>query len=52
MLWHQSLGHIDEKVLQDLKTKSLVDRLNDCDLEFYFCEHSIYRQHNHAQFLF
>ena len=50
MLWHQRLGHIGEKGLHTLKNKNLVDGLNDCNLEFYFCEHCIYGKQNRIQF--
>ena len=40
MLWHQRLGHIGEKGLRTLKNKNLVDGLDDCNLEFDFCEHT------------
>jgi hypothetical protein len=33
-----------------LKNKNLVDGLNDCSLEFDFCEHCIYGKQNHVQF--
>jgi hypothetical protein len=33
-----------------LEKKNLVDGLNDCALEFDFCEHCIYGKHNHVQF--
>ena len=49
MLWHQRLGHIGEKGLRTLKNKNLVDGLNDCNLEFDFCEHCIYGKQNHIQ---
>jgi hypothetical protein len=42
MLWHQRLGHIGEKGLRVLKSKNLVDGLNDCVLQFDFCKHCIY----------
>ena len=50
MLWHQRLGHIGEKALRTLKNKNLVDGLNDCNLEFDFCEHCIYGKQNRIQF--
>ena len=50
MLWHQRLGHIGEKGLRTLKNKNLVDGLNDCNLEFDFCEHCIYGKQNRIQF--
>jgi transposase InsO family protein len=33
-----------------LEKKNLVDGLNDCALEFDFCEHCIYGKQNHVQF--
>jgi hypothetical protein len=42
MLCHQILGHIGEKGSHALKNKNLFDGLNDCVLEFDFCEHYIY----------
>ncbi|GLJ33476.1 hypothetical protein SUGI_0673510 [Cryptomeria japonica] len=50
MLWHQRLGHIGEKGLRTLKNKNLVEGLNDCNLDFDFCEHCIYGKQNHVQF--
>lgn len=38
MLWHQRLSHISEKCLRALKNKSLVEGLDDCNLEFNFCK--------------
>lgn len=50
MLWHQRLGHIGEKGLRTLKNKNLVEGLNDCNLDFDFCEHCIYGKQNRVQF--
>jgi hypothetical protein len=50
MLQHQRLGHIGEKGLLALKDKNLVNGLNYCALEFYFCEHLIYRKLNRVLF--
>lgn len=50
MLQHEKLNHIGEKVLRTLKNKNLVDGLNDCNLEFDFCEHCIYGKQNDTQF--
>lgn len=50
MLWHLRLGHIGEKGLRTLKNKNLVNGLNDCNLEFDFCEHCIYGKENRIQF--
>ncbi|GLJ29753.1 hypothetical protein SUGI_0587340 [Cryptomeria japonica] len=50
MLWHQRPGHIGEKGLRTLKNKNLVEGLNDCNLDFDFCEHCIYGKKNRVQF--
>ena len=50
MLWHQRLGHIGEKGLRALKNKSLVEGLDDCNMEFDFCEHCIYGKQHHVSF--
>lgn len=50
MLWHMRFGHIGEKGLRTLKTKNLVEGLNDCNLEFDFYEHCVYGKQNHVQF--
>lgn len=42
MSWNQSLGHICEKGLRAFKNKSLVEGLDDCNLEFDFWEHYVY----------
>lgn len=41
MLWYQRIGHIGEKGLGALKNKSLVKSLDDCNLEFDFCEYCV-----------
>ena len=46
MLWHLRFGHIGEKGLRTLKKKNLVEGLNDCNLEFEFCEHCVYGKQN------
>ena len=48
MLWHMRFGHIGEKGLRTLKNKNLVEGLNDCNLEFDFCEHCVYGKQNHV----
>lgn len=50
MLWHMRFGHTSEKGLRTLKTKNLIEGLNDCNLEFDFCEHCVYGKQNHVQF--
>jgi hypothetical protein len=46
ILCNQRLGHIGEKGLKYLENKNLVEGLDDCNLEFNFCEHCIYgKQH-------
>jgi hypothetical protein len=50
MLWHQRLGHIDEKGLKYLKSTNLVEGLDDCNLEFDFCKHCIYGKKNQVSF--
>ena len=48
MLWHMRFGHIGEKGLKTLKNKKLIEGLNDCNLEFDFCEHCVYSKQNHV----
>jgi hypothetical protein len=43
------LGHISEKGLWALKNKN-IDGLNECSLQFDFCEHFKYGKKNHAHF--
>ena len=50
MLWHLRFGHIGEKGLRTLKSKNLVEGLNDCNLEFDFYEHYVYGKQNCVQF--
>jgi hypothetical protein len=50
MIWHQTLGHMGEKGLHALKKINRVDGLNDCSIEFDFCNHCIYGKQNHVQF--
>jgi hypothetical protein len=50
MLWHQRLGQIGEKGFKTLKNKILIERLNDCNLEFNFCEHYLYGNQHHVSF--
>ena len=39
ILWHQRLGHIGEKGLQEIQGKGMVEGMADCTLDFDFCEH-------------
>ena len=50
MLWHHRLGHIGEKGLKTLKNKNLVEGLEDCNLDFEFCEHCIYGKQHRVSF--
>ena len=50
MLWHQRLGHIDEKGLRAIHNKGIVDGLPNCSFEFDFYEHYIYGQQNCVSF--
>ena len=44
ILWHQRLGHIGEKGLQEIQGKGMVEGMTDCNLDFDFCEHCIYME--------
>ena len=50
MLWHQRLGHINEKGLHAMHSKGMVEGLPDCSFEFDFCEHFIYGKQNRVSF--
>jgi hypothetical protein len=50
MLWHQRLGHIGEKSLQKLHGKGMVEGMDNCTLDFDFCEHCIYGKQNQVRF--
>jgi hypothetical protein len=50
MLWHQRLGHIGERGLRTLHSKGMVGGMSNCTLDFDFCEHFIYGQHNRVRF--
>ena len=50
MLWHMRFGHIGEKGLRSLKTKNLIEGLNDCNLEFDLFEHCVYGKQNRVHF--
>ena len=42
MMWQQRMGHIEEKGLQTLQGKGMVEGMTLCTLDFDFCEHCIY----------
>ena len=42
MLWHQRLGHIGEKGLQELQGKGMVEGMSIFKLHFDFCKHCLY----------
>lgn len=46
MLWHQRLGHIGEKDLQVRHGNGMGKGMSNCSLDFYFCEHFLYKKHN------
>lgn len=50
MLCHQRLRNIGEKGLKALKNKILVEGLDDCNIEFDFCKHSIYGKKHYFSF--
>jgi hypothetical protein len=50
MLWNKRMGHIIEKGLRALHNKGMVKGFLTCNLEVYFCEHSIYGKQNQARF--
>jgi hypothetical protein len=52
MLWHERLGNIEEKGLQLLHDKGMVERMSNFSLYFYLCEHCVYGKHNRVRFLF
>ena len=52
MLWHQRMGYIGEKGLRTLQGKGMVEGMNDCTLDFDFCEHCIYEKQNRVRFAF
>jgi hypothetical protein len=49
MLWHQILGHIGQKGLRLLHGKGMVEGMYNCILDFDFCKHCIYGQHNRVR---
>jgi hypothetical protein len=52
MLWHQILGHIRENVLLLLHNKGMVEGMFKYSLDFNFCEHCVYGNHNQARLPF
>jgi hypothetical protein len=50
MLWHQRLGHIREKGLQQLNGKGMVEGMYNSSMDFYFREHFVYGKHNWVRF--
>ena len=50
MLWHQRLGHIEEKGIQLLHGKFMVEGMSNCSLDFDFCEHCLYGKQNRVRF--
>jgi hypothetical protein len=50
MLWHQRLGHIEEKGLRLLHGKCMVEGMSNCSLDFDFCEHCLYGKQNRVRF--
>eukprot|EP00253_Pinus_taeda_P015532 PITA_15532 len=42
MLWHQRLGHIQEKGLRILHGKGMVEGMSNISLDFDFCENCVY----------
>jgi hypothetical protein len=49
MMWHQRLGHIEEKGLQILHSKGMVEGMYNCSLDFDFCEHCVYGKQNRSK---
>jgi hypothetical protein len=50
MLWHQRLGHIEEKGLRLLHGKGMVEGMSNSSLDFDFCEHCLYGKQNRVRF--
>jgi hypothetical protein len=46
MLWHQRLGHIEEKGLRLLHSKGMVEGMSNYPMDFDLCEHCVYGKHN------
>ena len=51
MLWHQILGHIEEKGFRALHGKCMVEGMSNYSLDFYLCEHCVYGKQNWVRFL-
>jgi hypothetical protein len=45
MIWHQRLGHIGGKGIQDLHSKFIVKGISNYSLDFDFLEHCAYGKH-------
>ena len=50
MLWHQILGHIEEKGLWALQGKGMVEGMTHFTPDFDFCENCIYGKQNQVRF--
>jgi hypothetical protein len=50
MLWHQRLGHIEEKGLRLLHGKGMVEGMYKFSLDFDFSEHCLYGKQNRVRF--
>ena len=44
------MGHIEEKGLQALQGKGMVEGMTNCTMDFYFYQHCIYGKHNRVRF--
>jgi transposase InsO family protein len=49
-LWHQRLGHIEEKSLRLQYGQGMVEGMSNCSLDFDFCEHFLYGKQNWVRF--
>jgi hypothetical protein len=52
MLWHQRLGHIEDKGLRLLHSKGMIEGMYKFSLDFDFCEHCVYGKKNRVRFPF
>ena len=52
MLWHQRLGHIEEKGLLILHGKRMVEGMSNSYLDFDFYENCVYGKQNQVSFPF
>ena len=50
MLWHQRLGHIEEKGLRILHGNGMVEVMSNFSLDFDFCEYCAYGKPNQVSF--